>query len=313
MLKKHPTKLQAVAASKDVEKTKKEAAGLLAKFGALLGISASAPDAKMKRVTETTKHVTTEEEEGAESSEEEEEEESGPPTASSAGSSVDSSEKSSAESEEEEEASAKSGAAEEEEEEEEEEEARVAKAWTFADRTYRAKTKGLDAYAIHGPKKLLKAVLKATGQTTVAGALGALTALPKRHKEDARVVARVQTLEANSRKARVDAIVDRAKIEGRAGATSKAGRASLRMLGMSQGTRYLKGHIETLPKVATSRARIPKVDATGSPVGAPTTFDQTSMIKGAALSPEDQKIADGLLAKIEERKARANGAGRPGL
>lgn len=310
MPKKNPTKLQAVAASKDAEKTKKEAAGLLAKFGALLGISASAPDAKMKRVTETTKHVTTEEEEGAASSEEEEEEESGPPTASSAGSSVDSSEKSSAESEEEEEeASAKSGAA---EEEEEEEEARVAKAWTSANRAYKAKTKGLDAYAIHGPKKLLEAVLKATGQTTVAGALGALTALPKRHKEDARVVARVQTLEANSRKARVDAIVDRAKIEGRAGATSKAGRASLRMLGMSQGTRYLKGHIETLPKVATSRARIPKVDATGSPVGAPTTFDQTSMIKGAALSVDDQKFADALLAQINDRKARA-GAGRPGF
>lgn len=252
-------------------------ASVAAKASAKIAVEAAQPDAKMHTVTKTSKHVTKEESDSEEesvpstekSSAESSEESSGSSSADSSATSTD------VHSEEEEEESADAkmagkgkakgktkGKAEEEEEES------TAKAWAAAHKAYKASSEGIDAYAIHGPKKFLAAVLKATGQTTVAGALGALAALPKRAKADAKIAADVDKLKAAAAGEKVNAIVDAAKIEGKA--PSKAMRASLREMGAKMGPAYLKGHVATLPAVIRTTkvgAFVPREGTDGAALG----------------------------------------------
>lgn len=259
-------------------------------------------DAKMSKVTKTSKHVTMEESDS-------EEEESVPSTekSSAASSSAASSEMSSKESEEEEEEEERGSAAEEEERGESEEEEEKAKAWGLAHKAYKAATKGRDAYAIHGPKRLLAAVFKATGKRTVAEAMGVLAGLPVRRAADAKIVARVGKIEADGRKAKIDAIVAEAKTAGRAGATSKDGRASLRALGMAQGPKFLRAHVETLPVVAGSQERHGRADAEGNVIGAPDEHTQTAMMEKAMSGLSAKERAE--FVKEYEIKAKATRTG----
>jgi len=171
--------------------------------------------------------------------------------------------------------------------EKDEEAAKVA-AFASADRAYRAKTKGFDAYAVTGPKRLLAAVMKATGQTTIAGAMGALAALPKRAAAEKAIAAKVDKLEREGRAERVAAIVEKAKAEGRA--PSKAMRAQLRELGADKGSKWLAGYVATLPalmRTTADGARAPKIDAIGNSAG-DLTPEQTKMIATmtAGMTPE---------------------------
>lgn len=204
--------------------------------------SGGAPAAKMNRVTKTSKHVVTEESD--------EEEESASESMSSSGSSSAGSSSMSSSSEEEEEAAASTAKSSmpPKGESEEEEEAH-AKAWAAAEHAYAKAARAFDPYGVRGPKGLRKLAAKATGQKGVDAMLGALVALPRKHAADATVAAKVERLETNDRKARVDAIVTEAKIKSIAGATTKAGRESLREMGLTQGTKFLKGHLATLPKM----------------------------------------------------------------
>ncbi len=296
------------AAAKALQASPDDPALLKAFASAAVAKATAKVDAKMSKVTKTSKHVTMEESDS--------EEESAPPsTAKSAASSSEmSSAESSEEEEEEEKAAASSGAKSSKgkpfgESEEEEEEEAVTKAWAGAHKAYKASTKGTDAYAIHGPRALLKAVLKATGQTTVAGAMGVLAAMPKRRAADAKIIARVETIEANGRREKVNALVATAKSEGRAGATSHDGRASLRALGMEQGTKFLKAHLATLPVVANTKERGPRADAEGNVIGAPGADAQGKMMEQAMAGLNPKERAE-FVATLAEKTKSATPGGR---
>lgn len=275
-----------------------------------LGKADSGARAKMKKVTERY----SEKKERLEESDDEEEEEEEEANSSSA-SSAESSEMKSSKEEEEEESAATAKSEEEEEEEEErgeseeeEEEALVA-AYASAHRAYKGKAKGIDAYAVRGPRALLKAVLKATGETTIAGAMGALAAMPRNAKAAATVAADVAKLKAAASSDKIEGIVAEAKADGRA--PTKALRAELRELGAKMGATYLRGFVAKLPKLGTS-AKIPKADERGNPIGAPTAFAQERMM-GGQVPEKDRELAAKIEGEIVARKQRANGAGRPAL
>lgn len=261
--------------------------------------------AKMTKVTEKYSQKkerleeTDEEEESAEGSEEEEEESAAESTQKS---SEASSAASSEEEEEEEEGAAKGKRGESEEEEEE----AIARGWSAAAKAYARETKGIDAYGVRGPKGLRKAVAKATGETSIEAILGALAALPRKAKADAKVAADVDALKAKGRKTDVNAIVAQAKADGRA--TTHELRAELRTIGMTQGPKYLRGFVAKLPKIRTREdgGRIPRTDALGNPQNVPSDEQQTREMAMADLSPEQRKTYEETRAKVAA--SRANGA-----
>jgi len=236
----------------------------------------------------TTKHI--KHEEKVTQHEPEEEEESS--AESSAPSTEESSKASSAAS-----SSASSSAASSEEEEEEgaaegEEEKCIAAGWAMAQKAYKAATKGVDAYGIKGPKALLKLAAKATGAPEEINAvLGGLSAIPKRTKVEAKVAEDVEKIKAAQRKEKVHALVEKAKLEGRA--PSKAQRADLRALGMQNGVSYLKSHIANLPRVQTLEGGgfVPRMDNDGNPVGGATTAEQKRMMAHATAGMSAEKRA----------------------
>lgn len=290
-----------------------------------LGAADSTVSAKMKKVTERYSEKKERLEESDDEEEEEEEEASAATSADSE--SMSRSEKSSEE--EEEEASPSTAKSEEEEEEEEErkgkrakggeseeeeeeEEEAVAKGWTAARRAYRKAAVGVDAYGLRGPKGLLAACEKALGVRGPSAVLGALAALPKRRKADDALAAQVVQLTTNARKQRVDAIVAKAKDEGRA--PSKALRDSLRAAGAKNGTRWLAAHVATLP--AIKRKRDQGADEHGNPINPPARSGQRADYQAGevmglgGLSDKDRELAQKIRGDIDNRK-RANGAGRP--
>ncbi len=260
-------------------------------------------NAKMSKTTKTSRHTVTEETDS--------EAESVPPPSTEKSSGAESSAMSE---EEEESAEAESDKARGESEEEEEE--AIAKAWHAAEKAYAKAAAGFDPYGVkHGPKGLRKAAAKAAGLSSKSGVsaiLGSLSALPQRRAADAKVIARVETLEANGRKAKVAAIVEKAKAEGRAGATSHDGRVSLRALGMSQGASFLRAHVETLPVVASTKERTPRDDGDGNALGAPGTDAQAKMMEQAMAGLSAKERAEFAAIYDEKTKAakHANGAGR---
>lgn len=258
----------------------------------------------MKKVTETYHERKTRMEEGGD----EEEEESVP--MSTEKSSVDSSEASSEEEEEGAAASSAMSSESEEEEggdasEEEEEEEAIAKAWVAAEKAYAKAAKGADAYGVFGPKGVRKALGKATGETGIRAALGALHALPRKAKADAQVARDVEALKAKNVKADVEAIVQTAKADGRA--SSPALRAELREMGAKMGARYLKGFVAKLPKAGRTAADgavrerinnegVPGVEAQGA------MMDRFT----AGMSAKDKLEFEAIYN--EKSKAKANGA-----
>ncbi len=313
------TPLQVAAAAQDDAKTKKKAArGLLSGLAALLGLGASEPAAKSSKHTVTTKRVEMHE------GDEDEDSDSGSDADSTDGSSSGGSDSGAdAEAEEEESAEEKSNA---------EAAARTdaAKPAAAAGRTSAAAPRGSvlraaydaadvaylaavpeaqrAAAALRAPTRLMREARAATGERSIDGVFGALSALPERSKAAATIEAKVDALAADNRARRINEIVDAAKAEGRAGATSKDGRASLRALGMAQGSKFLRGFIGNLPIVARTSAKIPKQNERGEAMGAPGATDQRAMMDRArqGLTAEETKTFDAIAA---DKLKAANGDG----
>lgn len=322
-----PTKLQAAAAD---EKKQKKGLGLLASALAILGL-APATAGKMRKVTETHKHVKLEEEDGGgsestgseEEESEEEEEEGDGSSASSGGSeaSTDSSKSEEEEEEEEEEGSMppkKKGAGKSEEEEEKALARAVGAALNsptvHASFLAALPTRHRDAGAIFSPHRLASLSKKATGTRTTYGAMMGLADLKKGTRatdeavlsRQAKIEKRVARVEGANRKARVDAIVDVAKSKGVAGATTRDGRAMLREYGMTHGTTKLTAFLGAQPTVV-AKPKMPRGDGS---TGAPSPTDQMAAIRKAATAGiTDPKEAAAVLKDFDERIANLNGAG----
>lgn len=312
---KTKTALQAASAGLDEKKRTKTARSVLASLGALLGLSGdnAQPHAgKMRKVTETHKHVKTEEEEGGStggSSEEEEESMSGgseSESSESTGMSTGSSDGGS-KSEEEEEESAKGKP-------EEEEEKAVAKAVAAAYRSPAVQAAFLaalpkahrDVGALYSPHRLASATRKATGAKTTAAAMSALSTFQKTSRgaeaaviqKVAKVETKVRKLGAQARTQRVNAIVEVAKAGGKA--SSHELRAQLREYGAKNGTAALTALVATLPAVRTDSPRRPKADESGAPIGVPAASEQAKIVDVlfAGMAPEARAKAD---ADLKER------------
>jgi hypothetical protein len=311
------TPLQRAAAAQDDAAEKKKARGLIASLASLLGLSADAappaPDAKMSKRTTTTKRVEMEESDedpedteapedstGSDAAEEEEEAEED-----------SSAEEEAADSEEEEEAHASAPAAASGRTVAKPKASMMRDALAAADKAFLAAMPEAQraSAALRMPSRVVRYAKKATGARSLDAALGALSAMPERAKAQAKIEADVSALKANDRKRRIDEIVSSAKTEGRAGATSKEGRASLRVLGMAQGSKFLRAHVATLPIVASSRERLPKADERGHAIGAPGTDEQKAMM-AKAMSGLDAKEAEAFKAIADEKIAATNGAAR---
>lgn len=331
-----PTKLQAAAVAETSEKKQKKGMGMLASALALLGLAPTA--GKMRKVTETHKHVKLEEEEGGGStdSSEEEEEEGGSESTGSTGTdggSTGSTGDSESEEEEEEEEERGGGKEEEEEEgggsEEEEEEASTKGSRSLA----RAVGKALNSPAVHkaylaalpakhreegalfSPHRLGHAAKKATGSKTTFAAMHGLSTLKKSAgKADAKILVKLAAVEkvtakinGDRRKERVVAIVKVAKENGRAGATTHDGRESLREFGMKHGTAALTKHLAAMPKIARTSALSPRGDGT---TGAPAASDQHATMRAAAVTGiTDPKERDAVLKEFDAKiKTLSGGA-----
>lgn len=310
------TPLQRAAAAQDDDKRKKKARGLISSALALLGLStdAAAPKAKKSKVIEKysekrERMEESDEESDADSAAEEEEEEEA--TGSTDGGS-ESTGSSSAEEEEEEE---EEGAAEEEEEEARAPAAArgrtvgkvkggsLRKAYAAADAAFLAaipEHERLSA-SVKAPSRLLRYAKKATGQKSVDGVLGALSAMPEQRKATARLAERVERIESTTREQQIEAIVAQAKANGQA--PTKDMRASLRTMGAKMGPKFLAGHVATLPRLRTE-ARTAKIDESGAPVGAPTTDEQAKIVGSifAGMSDEERAKAEA------DMRQRLNGA-----
>lgn len=211
------------------------------------------------------------------SSEEEEEEESGPPASGNPNSGAPRttpSEPGSSEEEEEEEEGgrrARRGAAprmrRRAEAEEEEEEKALLAAFSSGDKTYRrdARHAQVDAVGYRGPLALLKACQKALGTTSIAETFGALQALPEKLAAASKVEAQVSRLAKNDRAARVDALLAKAKAEGKV--LNKDARAHLRAEGIAKGTAHLKGMLAVWPAAPTQHPEL-DAEAAGAPFAA---------------------------------------------
>lgn len=130
------------------------------------------------------------------------------------------------------------------EDEGDEEKALVA-AFTTADKAYKAKASGTDAYALRGPVALLGAVQKALGTKGIGETFGALSALPARLASLSTVEKDVAKLKTESRAQRIDAIL-RAP-ENRGKVVGKAQRDHLRAEAMKHGSSWLRGHLAVAP------------------------------------------------------------------
>ena len=79
-------------------------------------------------------------------------------------------------------------------EDEGDEEKALLAAFDAADRAYKSKASGVDAYAVRGPTALLKACIKAFGVSTIGEVYGALASVPEQRAESARLEKRIAKL-----------------------------------------------------------------------------------------------------------------------
>lgn len=130
------------------------------------------------------------------------------------------------------------------EDEGDEEKALVA-AFTTADKAYKAKASGTDAYALRGPVALLGAVQKALNTKGIGETFGALSALPARLAALSTVEKDVAKLKTESRAQRIDAILRAPENRGKVG--GKSHRDHLRAEAMKHGSSWLRGHLAIAP------------------------------------------------------------------
>lgn len=308
-----PKKIPTLSAVADDEKKKGKIATALAALSSALGIGAATPDAKMSKKTVTTKRTEMEE------SDDSEEEEASVPMSTEKSSGAESSKPAASDAADSADAEADDSGAESSKPADktkatDDEDAKVARGWAAAEKAYAKVASGVDAYGVRGPKGLLKMAEKATGTKGAASAISALHSLrTKAANADAAVIQRLASveakaikIEASSRKDRVNAIVAKAKAEGRA--NSKDLRAELRTYGNERGTRALAKLVATLQKVRTlaDGAREGKIDGASVPAA-----DEQKMLATmfGDLKGDAYKEA---VALYEDNKRKANGAAKGG-
>jgi hypothetical protein len=319
------TPLQAVAAKDDDAKDKRKKLGLLASIASALGLGDSKTVARMSKRTEVTKHTITEEDDGDDAEEEAEDDDSEEEEAEDSATDMSNSEA------EEEESDEGSEAEEEEEEEEEraeydeeEEEKAAARAIAKAYKSPAVRDAFLAAVpkkfrasaALRAPDRVVREMKRATNARTIDDAMTALSRSRKSAaKGDAKVIkataqlaARVQKVESENRKQRVDAMVNDAKAAGKA--PTKALRAQLREHGNAHGTKALASLISSLPVVARTNASQPKIDGHGNPLGAPNADAQALEKSMFGHLPEKERAeAIKEYRALYEKKYGANAAG----
>lgn len=287
----HPktTPLQAAAAKAEDAKAKRKKLGLLASIASALGLSDTdaKPAGRMSKRTETTKHTIVEEDDG--DAEEEDDDDSAAEEEEAEDSSTDMTESSAAEEEEEDSASD----AEEEERAEDDSEEKAARAIAKAYKSDAVRDAFLKAVpekhrasaALRSPARLFREVKRATAAKSIDDAMVSLSRRSRSEgkrkasapaaetiRANAKVEAKIARLETDGRRQRVNAIVDKAKGEGRA--ASKDLREQLRAYGMANGSKALRAFVATLPVAARATPRIPRQDERGNPIGAPTADAQ---------------------------------------
>lgn len=193
---------------------------------------------------------------------------------------------------------------------EKEEEKVVAKAWVAAQRAYERVVDGHpreQPLLLSSPTFLLRYARKATSQQSIAGVMGALGGLSESIKHNSKVEARMAKLEAANRATKVDAILAKARASGRV--VVDAHRSALRAEGIKQGTKWLSGHVATLPKLVRTEVDgefIPRAGTDGAPLGAPSADEQSIRATvTAGLNPEQAAKA---MADFDARLKKANGA-----
>lgn len=162
-------------------------------------------------------------------------------------------------------------------ESEDEEEKAIAASYARATSSYRREMAGknVDALGVlYGPEALLAACQKALGTSSVRETFGALAGLREQITASASVAADVEQLKKDKLRDDVNALVEKAKLEGRA--TTKEHRAQLRRDGMAHGLAWLAGAIKVLPKLARGPEDAHREAAIleGSVIGAPTVDAQ---------------------------------------
>lgn len=198
-----------------------------------------------------------------------------------------------------------------ESEEEEAEEAALAKAYDCAEKAFRKSVEGHPAaqsLALHSPSRLRRLGRQVTGQSSVKGIFGALDGIGQRLAASDKTAARVEKLEQRDRASRVEAMIAKASAEGRL--VGKARVEAARADGVRFGTKWLKGHLATLPKLVRSTVDgelLPRAGADGGPVGAPSADVQKMLAEATAgMSPEE---AAKFQAKVmSTASTRMNGA-----
>lgn len=136
-----------------------------------------------------------------------------------------------------------------EEEPADEEKALVA-AFASANRVYKAKAAGVDAYGVRGPDALLKACLKAFDVTTIGEVFGALASVPEQRAEQADIAKRLAKLENRRAVDDVEAVITKARSEGRTRGSED--RADLRKFAATYGVKALQARIADRPAKRTA-------------------------------------------------------------
>ncbi len=130
-------------------------------------------------------------------------------------------------------------------------------------------------------ERIYRSVVKLTGKADVSEAIGALDALGSRIQNVSKLESRLNRLEGETRKSKVDAMVNKACTEGR---ITPAAKASLAAQGMKD-PKWLKGHLAALPK------NVRRVD---EPLRQPAAGTATPAFDAASLSPDQRRMVEDL-------------------
>jgi len=324
------TALQAAAtAENDTKRTR----GVFAAVLSALGIGGKDADRAAAKMTKITERYSEKREKMEESDDDEEEEESdagGNGTGSGTGdkdSDSGSGSTGTAEEEEEEEASGKGKAKKAAKPAEEEEEAR-AKAVRAAHREAQAAAQAAytavaarypalaASLALRSPDRVLRAVKRATGAKRIDDAMTALDGMRGESVSAARIAAnaeqeaRLAALEAEGKAAKVNAIVEKARADGRAGATTKEGRQALREHGMANGEKALTKLVASLPIAARTTARAPREDGEEMDRTATAESEEENLLASMTAGMSEKDAAAFRADYARRLRASANGAAR---
>lgn len=195
----------------------------------------------------------------------------------------------------------------EDEEDDEEESSALAKAWSKAEKAFRAEMKGTGLEAF-GPERLRRLTSEITGASGVRGIFGGLEGLGARLKKVAATEGRIEKLEKESRSTKVERLIEKAQKEGRC--VGKVQTDFARSQGMTHGAEWLESYFAAQPKdvrTLEDGALKERSDAAGNAIGAPTTSEQEAIMEQMMAGlPADQRAA---FKDEYEKNAKARASG----